>query len=370
MLRARLTLGLGLSAAAVVLVMAAGNLAFGQAKPRPAGDIWRSLTDNRVELAKSGAIPLGLLDKEKRPAIAPVAIPLLKKRLALFEELARAQGNTNGPGETRFDQLYIMSLLVSLGDDEAAHSVAAAAKRNTPDGFYAKVCQNLSAWFDSAGNAMDQSKLVEPIRALAKSAPLDEPLTQAMLAMTGAAASKELGATIEEIIAKDLKSASAVLHKNIPRVDKPVVIAGTTTKHETFSTARWKGKVILVHFWAIDDGQQSRFAHSDLRDAWKTYHDKGLEIAGVFSAEANDSTTGYLAEKAFPWPELMDVPHPTRHPLMSQCDVEFNAAFLIDRNGILRSRNGLKDLPEMLPALLDEKVDAGSTRPAAGPAGK
>ncbi|HET7537388.1 MAG TPA: TlpA disulfide reductase family protein [Candidatus Didemnitutus sp.] len=71
------------------------------------------------------------------------------------------------------------------------------------------------------------------------------------------------------------------------------------------STAKMKGKIVLVSFWASWSGQ----CVSDLTSQealYQKYHDKGFEIIGISVDEERNDLKAMLAKKSPPWPQYCD----------------------------------------------------------------
>ena len=137
--------------------------------------------------------------------------------------------------------------------------------------------------------------------------------------------------------------------------DKPLVIEGIKLDGAKFSTADWKGKVVLVDFWAT----WCPPCIAELPKLKKFYadnHEKGLEVLGVSNDREAEDLKIYLTQnKDMPWPQLFDGTKPGWHPLTEKFGIEgIPTMFLIDKKGIVRTINGREKYEEMVPKLLAE----------------
>jgi thiol-disulfide isomerase/thioredoxin len=138
-------------------------------------------------------------------------------------------------------------------------------------------------------------------------------------------------------------------------VGKPFVLAGPGVDGRPFSTERWKGKVVLVDFWATWCGP-CRAELPRVKKAYADFHSRGLEVVGVSCDNNGSSLAQFLAENPdMPWPQLFDAAHPGWNALAVQNNVEgIPTMFLIDKQGVLRSVEARKDFEERIPELLNE----------------
>jgi thiol-disulfide isomerase/thioredoxin len=74
---------------------------------------------------------------------------------------------------------------------------------------------------------------------------------------------------------------------------------------EPLSIARFKGKVVLVDFWATWCGPCVAELPNVLA-AYNKYHDKGFEIIGVSLDQNGDDLKSFLKEKGMVWPQYFD----------------------------------------------------------------
>lgn len=69
--------------------------------------------------------------------------------------------------------------------------------------------------------------------------------------------------------------------------------------------ARWRGKFVLVEFWASWCPDCLRET-PDIAAAYRQYHDRGLEIVGVSLDHDRDAFLGFTKKHAMPWPQQFD----------------------------------------------------------------
>jgi len=136
---------------------------------------------------------------------------------------------------------------------------------------------------------------------------------------------------------------------------KPVVVEGVTIDGKRFSTAQWKGKVVLVDFWATWCVPcREELPHT--KQLYAAMHDKGFEIVGVSSDEAAEALERFLAANPdITWPQLFDRDNPGDSPLGDKFEIDgYPTVLLLDRRGVLRFA-GTKVSERMVRKLLDEK---------------
>jgi thiol-disulfide isomerase/thioredoxin len=138
---------------------------------------------------------------------------------------------------------------------------------------------------------------------------------------------------------------------------KPFVVAGRTTTGKTLTTADWKGKVVLVEFWATWAPPCTEELPR-LKELYKAYHAKGLEIVSVDCDDSDNTVNSFIKKKEMPWPQLREESQTAGedwHPLAKQWGVKgIPTMFLVDTKGVLRFVDARKDAAEKIATLLAE----------------
>jgi thiol-disulfide isomerase/thioredoxin len=172
-------------------------------------------------------------------------------------------------------------------------------------------------------------------------------------------------------IVAGMKTATATAYsKSSGRIGEPVVVEGKAIDGAKFSTAKWRGKVVIVDFWATWC-PPCRNAMPGVIERYNKYHDHGLEILGVSSDSVKKDLTSYLSQHLdIVWPQLF-TPNDFGgwHPLTAKFNVEgIPTAFLIDRKGILRERENGRPLNEDMIVKVLAETDAAPKPVPAPPA--
>lgn len=121
---------------------------------------------------------------------------------------------------------------------------------------------------------------------------------------------------------------------------------------EPLSISKYKGKVVLVDFWATWCPPCVAEMPSVVA-AYEKYHDKGFEIAGISLDKDKSKLTDFIAKNKMPWPQYFDGKE-WGGELIAKYGIDaIPATFLIDAEGriVARDLRG-KALEEQLEKLL------------------
>jgi thiol-disulfide isomerase/thioredoxin len=345
-----------------------------QKAAQPAGrssqDIQKDLQAAGNELRGSLSGPDVLLDPAQRETQGPKAIPVLKKMITLFDELAKAEPDEkDGLTEAKRD---FQTMLVVFGDPETKAALEKEASARDPNSATAatgaQTALLLASWWKSNKDEAAQSKVLDQVQTLAKAQPESDVIIGTLMKMSQVGASNEkLSDRAADIIVNDLKgnhAKQAAEHITAERklkqmAGKPIEIAGTKLDGTKFSTKDWQGKVILVDFWATWCGPCIAELPR-VKETYKKHHEKGLEILGVSCDSEAQALKAFLDKNPdMPWPQLFDAqqnPKIDWHPLAKEYGINgIPTMFLIDKKGVLRTTEARENFEELIPKMLEEK---------------
>ena len=124
--------------------------------------------------------------------------------------------------------------------------------------------------------------------------------------------------------------------------------------------AKYKGKVVLIDFWATWCGPCLREL-PNVKNVYEKYHDKGFDVVGISLDEDKDALTAFLEKEKLPWKTLFDE-DPAKHgfegvKLAQEFGIDaIPATFLVDQQGKIVSISARgQQLQSQLQKLLGDK---------------
>ena len=247
-----------------------------------------------------------------------------------------------------------------------ARCLAKTAATGGAKGLTAESAIVLSKWWRGSKDAAAQQAILADYTSVAQKNPTSEKvvLTLAVMASVGPA-SEEVAVKVVEVLRKVMtcdkaKKLAAELDPSgalRELLGKPLVVAGRSTAGKTLTTADWKGKVVLVNFWATWCGPCNAEIPR-VKELYKTYHAKGFEIVGLDCDGSDDTVNPFVKQKEIPWPQLREESQSESepwHPLAKQWGVNgIPTMFLVDKKGVLRFIDARDDTAKKIESLLAE----------------
>lgn len=127
--------------------------------------------------------------------------------------------------------------------------------------------------------------------------------------------------------------------KLLEAIGKPPEIAGPTLDGSEIDITQFKGKVVLVDFWATWCGPCVGEL-PNVKAVYDKYHEQGFEVIAVSFDQTKDALVGFVEKNKLPWPQIFfdeDGKRFWQNPLGQKYGINsIPATFLIDREGNLQ----------------------------------
>lgn len=154
--------------------------------------------------------------------------------------------------------------------------------------------------------------------------------------ITGATNNADVGVRIKgdlEGSYKQLEIIFAGAVRRLQLIGAPLKLSGRTFDGQDFQIESYRGKVVLVDYWATWCGPCVA-EYPQIRELWEKYNAAGFEVVGVSMDDDRSSLAKYIKEKSVPWVILNDEEQGGKHPSTEYYNIQtVPAMFLIGRDG-------------------------------------
>jgi peroxiredoxin len=152
----------------------------------------------------------------------------------------------------------------------------------------------------------------------------------------------------ENLLSQRLQQAIASAESSLPEIRLP------DPNGDTIALTSFRGKVILLSFWASWD--QASVSHNiPLRGIYDRYHSRGLEIYQVSFDNDREAWVKAIQYDELPWINVSELSYPESSVAAIYNLEELPVVFLIDRKGQIVGKNFNRiDLDRNIQRLLNE----------------
>ncbi len=146
----------------------------------------------------------------------------------------------------------------------------------------------------------------------------------------------EIGKIFSASDDKTLAGYGAKMEGIARRLDLPgkeMKLEGTTASGEAFDWKTYRGKVVLVDYWATWCGPCIEEL-PNVKENYEKYHDKGFEVVAISLDTDFGPLRRFLAQYEIPWVCLFEEGAGTEHPMANYYGVmQIPTTMLVDRGG-------------------------------------
>ena len=230
-------------------------------------------------------------------------------------------GASGVPEETKREARFLLlqKSLTKGGDAELESKIAAFAK-------------------DYPNNPMSDALRIKLAKNLQSSDPAK---AEALLNEAAKSSNESLAASAQ----------SALRMKNLTA--KPLELKFTAVDGSEIDLAKFRGKVVLLDFWATWCGP-CMMEVPNVVAAYQKYHGKGFEIIGISLDQDKEAMLKVTNEKGMSWPQYFDG-EGWKNKISSSFGIDsIPAMWLINKKGIVVNTDAREDLEGSLKKLLAE----------------
>lgn len=119
---------------------------------------------------------------------------------------------------------------------------------------------------------------------------------------------------------------------------EPIPFEVKTINGKTISPEKYKGKVLLIDFWATWCGP-CKAEMPNVKKVYQKYNPKGFEIVGISLDRSRQALDGYISQNNIPWPQYFDGKYWNNDVAQQYGVKSIPATYLIDKKGKIRYKS-------------------------------
>ncbi len=119
---------------------------------------------------------------------------------------------------------------------------------------------------------------------------------------------------------------------------EPIAFSVKGIKGEKLSPADYRGKVLLIDFWATWCGPCIA-EMPNVKSVYKKYHAKGFEIVGISLDQSRDKLDAYIQQQGIEWPQYFDGKFWNNDIAQMYGIKSIPTTLLVDRQGKIRYKS-------------------------------
>ena len=119
---------------------------------------------------------------------------------------------------------------------------------------------------------------------------------------------------------------------------EPIAFSVKGIGGETISPEKYKGKVLLLDFWATWCAPCKQ-EMPNVKNVYKKYHKKGFEIVGISLDRSRSDLDRYIEKNDITWPQFYDGKFWKNDVAVKYNVQSIPATYLIDKNGKIRYKS-------------------------------
>lgn len=251
------------------------------------------------------------------------SVKALSTLVEAADKLLAAKPDDDQAAQAFAYKIEALQALAAMNQPDAGkqlEEVLAAARDDKREPIIGLGWQNTIMYAISRWSALDPKERAAFIDLIVKKVqagptPIDVSIVQVTSMQLDGADDEAVAGLLEKVMpifdkSEDKEVQSKLAEANLPGMyrrltllGKPMEITGTLLNGEPVDWESYRGKVVLVDFWATWCGP-CRAEIPNVLEMYEAYHDKGFDVLGVSLDDTAEAAEKYVAENKLPWSSI------------------------------------------------------------------